>query len=90
MTTHPIERPVTPLRQRMLDDMAMRSMASRTQHDYVVARGQAAQRPAAARLAVPRAQLHRSGLDAAAPPRRAGGGRGGRDPQARQSAHAAP
>ncbi len=35
MTTLPTERPVTPLRQRMLDDMAMRSMRSRTQHDYV-------------------------------------------------------
>ena len=29
------ERPGTPLRQRMLDDMAMRAMRSRTQHDYV-------------------------------------------------------
>ena len=35
MTTLPTERPVTPLRQRMLDDMAMRAMRSRTQHDYV-------------------------------------------------------
>ena len=35
MATLPTERPVTPLRQRMLDDMAMRSMRSRTQHDYV-------------------------------------------------------
>ena len=35
MATLPIERPVTPLRQRMLDDMAMRAMGSRTQHDYV-------------------------------------------------------
>lgn len=35
MATLPVDRPVTPLRQRMLDDMAMRSMRSRTQHDYV-------------------------------------------------------
>jgi hypothetical protein len=35
MTTPPTERPVSPLRQRMLDDMAMRTMRSRTQHDYV-------------------------------------------------------
>ena len=35
MTTLPVERPVTPLRQRMLDDMVMRSMRARTQHDYV-------------------------------------------------------
>ena len=35
MATLPTERPVTPLRQRMLDDMAMRAMRSRTQHDYV-------------------------------------------------------
>ena len=32
-TTLPIERPVTPL--RMLNDMAMRAMGSRTQHGYV-------------------------------------------------------
>ena len=31
----PHRSPVTPLRQRMLDDMAMRSMRARTQHDYV-------------------------------------------------------
>ena len=35
MTTLPIERPVTPLRLRMLDDMAIRALGSRTQHDYV-------------------------------------------------------
>jgi integrase/recombinase XerD len=35
MAPLPTETPVTPLRQRMLDDMAMRSMRSRTQHDYV-------------------------------------------------------
>jgi integrase/recombinase XerD len=35
MATQPNDRPVTPLRQRMLDDMALRSMGSRTQHDYV-------------------------------------------------------
>ena len=35
MATLPTERPVASLRQRMLDDMAMRAMRSRTQHDYV-------------------------------------------------------
>ena len=35
MTTLPTGTPITPLRQRMLDDMAMRSMRARTQHDYV-------------------------------------------------------
>ena len=35
MATQPNDRPVTPLRQRMLDDMAVRAMGSRTQHDYV-------------------------------------------------------
>ena len=35
MASQPIDRPVTPLRQRMLDDMAMRAMGARTQHDYV-------------------------------------------------------
>jgi len=35
MATLPTETPGTPLRQRMLDDMAIRSMRSRTQHDYV-------------------------------------------------------
>jgi integrase/recombinase XerD len=29
------ERPVTPLRQRMLEDMAMRGLRSHTQHDYI-------------------------------------------------------
>ncbi len=35
MATFPSERPVNQLRQRMLDDTAMRTMRSRTQHDYV-------------------------------------------------------
>lgn len=35
MATQPIDRPVTPLRQRMLEDTAMRRMGARTQHDYV-------------------------------------------------------
>ena len=35
MATLPTERPVTPLRLRMLDDMAMRAMGARTQHDCV-------------------------------------------------------
>lgn len=35
MATPSIERSVTPLRQRMLDDMAMRALGSRTQRDYI-------------------------------------------------------
>ncbi|WP_242141250.1 tyrosine-type recombinase/integrase [Sphingomonas sp. TREG-RG-20F-R18-01] len=35
MGTQPTERPFTPLRQRTLDDMAMRAMHARTKHDYV-------------------------------------------------------
>ena len=35
MTTLPTDQPVTPLRRRMLDDMTMRRMGSRTQHDYI-------------------------------------------------------
>ncbi len=35
MATVPVQPAVTPLRQRMLNDMAMRAMKSRTQHDYV-------------------------------------------------------
>jgi integrase/recombinase XerD len=35
MATPSIERSVTPLRQRMLDDMAMRALGSRTQHDSI-------------------------------------------------------
>jgi len=35
MATLCSDTPVTPLRQRMLDDMAMRALRSRTQHDYV-------------------------------------------------------
>ena len=35
MATVPVQPAVTPLRQRMLDDMTMRAMGARTQHDYV-------------------------------------------------------
>lgn len=35
MTTLLNEAPITPLRHRMLDDIGMRSMRPRTQHDYV-------------------------------------------------------
>ena len=35
MATSSIDRPVTPLRQRMLDDMAMRGLGERTRRDYV-------------------------------------------------------
>ena len=30
-----VERPVSALRQRMLEDMAMRGLRSHTQHDYI-------------------------------------------------------
>ena len=35
MATRPTDRSVISLRQLMLDDMAMRAMGLRTQHDYV-------------------------------------------------------
>ena len=35
MPVSTIERPVTALRQRMLEDMAMRGLRSHTQHDYI-------------------------------------------------------
>src|ERR1700692_783574 len=35
MPVSTIERPVSALRQRMLEDMAMRGLRSDTQHDYV-------------------------------------------------------
>jgi integrase/recombinase XerD len=35
MATAPVEPTITPLRQRMLDDMGMRRMGARTQHDYI-------------------------------------------------------
>ena len=35
MAALPIDGPVTPLRQRMLDDMAMRGLGERTRRDYV-------------------------------------------------------
>ena len=35
MPVSPVERPVSALRQRMLEDMAMRGLRSDTQHDYV-------------------------------------------------------
>ncbi|MDP3676157.1 MAG: site-specific integrase [Novosphingobium sp.] len=35
MATLPADRPITPLRQRMLDDMTMRGLGKHTQHDYV-------------------------------------------------------
>ncbi len=40
MPVSSVERPVSALRQRMLEDMAMRGLRSDTQHDYVrVVRG---------------------------------------------------
>ena len=35
MPASSVERPVSALRQRMLEDMAMRGLRSDTQHDYV-------------------------------------------------------
>lgn len=35
MTTASVDRPITPLRQRMLDDMALRGLTSDTQSDYI-------------------------------------------------------
>ena len=35
MTVSTIVRPITPLRQRMLDDMIMRGLGSHTQADYI-------------------------------------------------------
>ncbi len=35
MSVSSVERPVSALRQRMLEDMAMRGLRSDTQHDYV-------------------------------------------------------
>ena len=34
MSNHPIPRPVSPLRRRMLEDMAMRGLREETQRDY--------------------------------------------------------
>jgi integrase/recombinase XerD len=35
MTASPVARPITPLRQRMLDDMAMRGLREHTRSDYI-------------------------------------------------------
>ena len=35
MTYLPTDRPITPLRQRMLEDMQMRDLGSHTQIDYI-------------------------------------------------------
>ena len=35
MTIHASSQPVSPLRRRMLDDMAMRGMREATQRDYI-------------------------------------------------------
>ena len=35
MTVHASSRPISPLRRRMLDDMAMRGMREATQRDYI-------------------------------------------------------
>ncbi len=35
MTIQPVSQPISPLRQRMLEDMAMRGLREETQRDYV-------------------------------------------------------
>ena len=35
MPVSTVDRPVTALRQRMIEDMAMRGLRSHTQHDYI-------------------------------------------------------
>ena len=35
MSTDPVQQPISPLRRRMLEDMAMRGLRSDTQRDYV-------------------------------------------------------
>jgi hypothetical protein len=35
MTLQPVSQPISPLRRRMLEDMAMRGLREETQHDYV-------------------------------------------------------
>ena len=35
MTTPTVDRPITPLRQRMLTDMALRGLTSDMQRDYI-------------------------------------------------------
>src|SRR5712671_7563522 len=35
MSTQPVERPISPLRRRMLEDMAMRGLREATQRDYI-------------------------------------------------------
>ena len=35
MTIQPVSQPISPLRRRMLDDMAMRGMREATQRDYI-------------------------------------------------------
>src|SRR5258708_13495077 len=35
MSTQPVQRPISPLRRRMLEDMAMRGLREATQRDYI-------------------------------------------------------
>jgi hypothetical protein len=35
MTSHPSHRPVSALRERMIEDMAMRGFSEKTRHDYI-------------------------------------------------------
>jgi integrase/recombinase XerD len=35
VTIQPVSQPISPLRRRMLDDMAMRGMREATQRDYI-------------------------------------------------------
>jgi hypothetical protein len=64
MPVSSVERPVSALRQRMLEDMAMRGLRSHTQHDYIRFVRSFAEflgRSPDTWLAVPRTQCHRSG-----------------------------
>ncbi len=35
MSTDPVQQPISPLRRRMLEDMAMRGLREETQRDYI-------------------------------------------------------
>ena len=47
MSVSSVERPVSALRQRMLEDMAMRGLRSDTQRDYIRVRAQLRRLPRA-------------------------------------------
>ena len=35
MTSHPVHRPASPLRARMIEDMAVRGFSEKTRNDYI-------------------------------------------------------